>query len=199
MASQYLPPGYSKVTFTYTYTGSTRFFQNSLDVRNLLNDGSPSVVLANVRSAMTAASHPYAAGEVLTGFTMTEAKILMKTLGGILLTDVNSIPIVGTKSGTGGPINTSVIVRKTVAQAGKAYRGRLLVPPTYFPESGIDVLGNITSGLAAYQTLWNNTFADLTGVNPVVLLHSDPALVPTTLTQFTVNSKIGTIGKRMRG
>lgn len=199
MASQIIPPGYSKITFTWTLTGSTRFFQSSVEVQNLLLDGSPTTLLNNVITAFTSPSRPFHVAEMLIGFTLTEAKISMVTLGGILLTAINSTPSAGTKPTVSPcPINTSVIVRKNVFPAGRKYRGRMLIPPFYFGEALVDAAGNITS-VAVYQTLFNNAFSALSAPNPIVLLHSDPALTPTPLTGYSVNNRIGTIGKRMRG
>lgn len=200
MATQIIPPGYSKVTFTFTLTGSTRFFQTSCEVSNLLLDGNPINLLAAVRNGFCTSGGPFLASNLLTGYTMTEAKILMNTLGGVLLSHVNSTPIIGSKTGSPPPINTSVIVRKIVAPAGKKYRGRMLVPPFHLVESLIDAAGNIdVTALAAYQALWNQAYTAITPSNPIVLLHSDPLLTPTPVSSLTVNPRIGTIGKRMRG
>lgn len=192
----YLAPGYSRVTFTWTFTGSTRFFQTNVDVRNLLNDGSPDVVCTNVRTAFT--SGVINAGNMFTGFTLTNVKCLMKTSGGVLLTYDDPTPIVGTKTGAGMSVNTSVLVKKQVSQAGRAYRGRMMLPPLFFLESDISVLG-IISSTAVYQGYLTTAWTYMSTRNPVVLLHSDPLLTPTVVNGLLVQPKIGTIGKRMRG
>lgn len=199
MASQIIPPGYSKITFTWTLTGSARFFQSSVEVQNLLTDGNPTSLLATVRSAFVSTGRPFTATNMFTGYVITDTKILMHTLGGILLTANNTTPVTGSKSGAPLPVNTSVIVRKSVAQAGKKYRGRMLVPPLYFSETDVDAVGNIGAPLATYQTAWTGAWTDLNPSTPIVLLHSDPLITPTPVLGLNINARIGTTGKRMRG
>lgn len=199
MASAIIPPGYSRVTFTFTLTGSTRIFQSSIDVQNLLLDGNPSGVMAAVRTQFIGGgAGPIAAANMLTGYTLVEMKILMRTLGGILLTAVDTTQIVGARVGSGMSINTSVLIKKVVTPAGRKYRGRLMWPPMYFTESDVNMTGNITASLATYQGGWTSIWTNLNPTTPAVLLHSD-ATTPTPLTALTVQAKIGTIGKRMRG
>lgn len=199
MATQIIPPGYSKITFTWTLTGTTRFYQSSIEVQNLLLDGNPSGLLSFVRTAFTGVSGPFVGGNMYNGYVLAETKITMVTLGGVLLTSSITAPITGGKvAGSPAPINTSVIVRKTVLQAGKKYRGRMLIPPMFFAESDIDAAGNIST-VSTYQAFWNNVYTAINPSQTIVLLHSDPAIAPTPVTALTVNSKIGTIGKRMRG
>lgn len=200
MATQIIPPGYSKVTFTFTLTGSTRFFQTSIEVQNLLADGAPATLLTTVRNAFTTSGGPFLPGNMLIGYVLTEVKILMVTLGGVMLTATNATPVIGTRVGAPLPVNTSVIIRKTVAQAGKPYRGRMLIPPFYFTEVQVDPVGILDpTTLTASQLTWNNAYTAITPSNTIVLLHSNPAIPPTTVTALTVNNKIGTIGKRLRG
>lgn len=193
-----IPNGYSQGTLTFTTTGGTRIYQTTC---GFLPQISLTAAQQNVamRGALLAAGKVLAATNMFIGFTCAETKILYRNLGGILLSDIDTTPVIGSKSGNPLPVNTSVIVRKVTAFAGKQYRGRFLVPPVYFDESAVNGTGQVIGGVApTYAGLWNTALTDLVnaGMQPV-LLH-DTVLTPTPITAFASQSRIGTIGKRLR-
>lgn len=193
-----IPNGYSLATLTFGVTGGTRVYQTTLGVL-------PQISLtaaqqnAALRSGMTSTGFAANAANIFVGFSLNETKILYRNLGGILISDIDTTPVIGTKTGSALPVNTSVIVRKVTSFAGKKYRGRLLYPPVFWDESAVNSTGNNVGGtFASYQTIWNNTYTALVGAGlQPVLLHSD-STPPTTINSFSLVNRIGTIGKRLR-
>ena len=193
-----IPPLFSQWTATFTCVGLTRNVQITMVIQ-------PGVGLtaaqqnAAVRGALVGSTgRPFSAANMDNQWTLAETKILYRNAGGLLLTDIDVSTVVGTKVVDPLPVNTSVILRKNTGFAGKAYRGRCLLPPLYFQESDIDAAGIIT-GWATYNTLWDTARTTMVsnGVSPV-LLHDNPALAPTAISTFSINPRIGTIGKRLR-
>lgn len=193
-----IPNGYSMATYSFTVTGGTRVYQTTLGLL-------PQIGLTaaqqntNLRAALAGGGGPFIASNMFVGFSLAETKILYRNLGGILISDIDTTPVVGTKTGNPLPVNTSVIVRKVTSFAGKKYRGRMLVPPLYWDEGAVNSTGNNIGGtFATYQTIWNTAYTNLAaqGLAPV-LLHSD-STVPTTINSFSLVNRIGTIGKRLR-
>lgn len=193
-----IPPLFSLWTATFTCVGLTRNCQITMGIQ-------PGVGLtaaqqnAAVRTALVGATgRPFSAANMDNQWTLAETKILYRNAGGLLLTDIDTGVVIGTKAIDPCPVNTSVILRKNTAFAGKAYRGRCLLPPFYFPESDVDQAGNISAS-ATYNTLWDTArLAMISNAVAPVLLHDDPAIAPTAITSFSVNTRIGTIGKRLR-
>lgn len=193
-----IPPLFSLGTITFTTAGVPRPQQITMGFQ-------PGVGLtanqqnAAMRAALIGSTgRPFSAANMDDQYTCIESKILFRNASGVLLSDINTGAVTGAKTIDPLPLNTSVILRKVTSFAGKKYRGRCLLPPLFFPESAVDNGGNITA-VATYQTLWDTAYTNLVGgaMQPV-LLHDDPLLVPTTINSFLLNSRIGTIGKRLR-
>jgi len=193
-----IPPLFSLATITFTTVGVPRPQQITMGFQ-------PGVGLtANqqntaLRNALIGATlRPFSAANMDNQYTCVESKILYRNVSGVLLSDINTGIVVGSKVIDPLPLNTSVILRKVTSFAGKKYRGRCLLPPFYFSEADVDNGGNIT-GYAGYQTLWDIAYTNLVaGAMQPVLLHDDPGVVPTTINSFLINPRIGTIGKRLR-
>lgn len=193
-----LPPLYSIGTLTFTSAGSVRPLQITMGIRPGVGM-TPFAQNTAFRTNFTSSTNrPFSPVNMDNQYTLTESKILFRNVAGILLTDFDTGVTSGTKIINPLPLNTSVIVRKNTAFAGKQYRGRFLVPPCFFDEGDVDNGGQITS-TAVYSGFWANALAGLlsAGLQPVIL-HDDPAILPTDITSFSVNSRIGTIGKRLR-
>lgn len=194
-----VPPNHARLTFTFTLTGTTRIYQTSLDMKQ----GS-SVDAANFLAVaapyFTAANRPFNAAFMFAGMSLAEIKCSWVNSVGTLFTAFNTTAVIGTKTGAGSPINTSVLVKKVVAPAGRKFRGRMMLPPLYFIEADITQAGQVDpTPLATYQAAWQLTYNSLALDYQPVLLHSDGFTTPTTLTGLQVLPRIGTIGKRMRG
>ena len=82
---------------------------------------------------------------------------------------------------------------------GRPYQARMFAPPS-LSEANVDAAANITTGLATLQT-WYTTFRTnlgTAGIDPVVIHEPSLGLVPTAISTFTVKSRLGTIGRRLR-
>lgn len=194
-----VPPNHARLTFTFTLTGTTRIYQTSLDMKQ-----GTSVDAANfltiARPLFTGTNRPFSAGFILAGMTLAEVKCSWVNSVGTLFTAIDTTVVTGTKTGNGMSINTSVLLRKNVAPAGRKFRGRMMLPPLYFIESDVTQAGQIDpTPLGLYSTAWALTYSSLALDYQPVLLHSDGFTTPTLITSFTVLPRVGTIGKRMRG
>ena len=107
----------------------------------------------------------------------------------------------GSGGGASGPPNVAILVHKNTALGGRAGRGRFYHPGAQ--ESEVDPSGNLTPAfVAGMQTQCNTFFSDLdTAGLALVLLHSDgsPITAPTVLTGLTVDARVATQRRRLRG
>lgn len=193
-----IPPLFSQATITFSCVGVVRPLQITCGFQPGVGLTVAQQNTAVQNALIGATGRPFSAANMDNQYTCVESKVLFRNASGILLSDVAAINVPGSKAIDPLPVNTSVIVRKVTSFAGKAYRGRFLVPPMYFAESDVDNAGLI-SGSAAYQTLWNTAYSSLvSGAMQPVLLHDVTSILPTTINSFSVNNRIGTIGKRLR-
>jgi len=116
------------------------------------------------------------------------------------------------EAGTGGtgvlPSNCSLLVRKNTSFAGRAFRGRMYWP-SMLAEGDVDINGIIDGAVVTalqghFDTLFDDYLDSIPGAVPS-LLHDkvtddvlDPTLA-TPLTSLTVQPKIATQRRRMRG
>lgn len=192
-----IPLGFHVWSATLTVTGSTH---NNVITCGGKNAGYLTAASINNawRTAMSSTSRPLNANNIPQGWSLVEMKVLAN-IGGLLYTDINTSPFVGIGVATPPPMNTALIVRKDTGIAGRPYQARLFSPPAVL-EASVDAAGNITSGLAAIQNWWTGAYTDLQTalIDPVVLHEPSLGLVPTKINSFTVKSRLGTIGRRMR-
>lgn len=193
-----IPNLFSLWTCTFSCAGVARPIQITMGIQPGVGLTATQQNIAIDNCLVGSVGRPFSAANMDNQWTCVERKILYRNSGGLLLTDVQTSVVAGTKAIDPLPVNTSVILRKVTAFAGKKYRGRCLLPPLFFQESDIDNAGNIT-GFATYQSLWNTALSAMqsAAVSPV-LLHDDPAIPPTPINSLTINGRIGTIGKRLR-
>lgn len=196
----FLGNGYGLWVPTFTLDGSTKIFQTAM---MFLNTGSATAAANNsaMRSIWTATSRPFSAGQMFTGYTFARSEAYV-VLAGVTTYDLNETAIVGSVAATtGSPINTSILVKKNTGIVGRRYRGRFMFPNMWVPEVNISQAG-ILSGtpFTFLQTMMQNTITDqiTAGMNPV-LGHSSSEVAPTPFTTVTVGSKVGTMGRRIRG
>lgn len=111
----------------------------------------------------------------------------------------------GTGSGTPPPQNCGVLVKKRTLFGGKRNRGRLYMPPINLDEGTVGPSGDLTSAYTTgQQTGWDTFHTSFTGgLQRIVILHRQetgdpPPPAPTTVTGFTVQTKIGTQRRRLR-
>lgn len=192
-----IPLGFHIWAATLTVTGSTH--NNTITCggkNNLFITAAP--ILAAWSTAMVGGGLPLNPSSIPAGWTCVERKVTAN-IGGVLQQAIDTSPIVGAGAATPPPMNTAIIVRKDTGFVGRPYQARLFAPPSIL-ESNVDAAGNITAGLAVIQNWWTSARSSLIsgGVDPVVL--HDPALglIPTAISAFTVKSRLGTIGRRMR-
>lgn len=109
-------------------------------------------------------------------------------------------PVAGTLTAFHPPPNLSMLINKNTAAGGRKNRGRLFHPTALIFENEVDHAGQITSSaVGANQTKFTAWLAALdTSGTSAILLHSDPADVPTPITSLTVQSLCATQRRRMR-
>lgn len=109
----------------------------------------------------------------------------------------------GPVSGTGAAVNspgTSALIEKNTALGGRAGKGRFYMPG--IQDLGTDPGGTLKSGYAtSLFTKWNNFRTALLALELVpVVLHAPggPISVPTPITGFSVDGRVGTQRRRNR-
>lgn len=193
-----IPPLFSLWTGTLTCAAIPRPLQMTLGIQPTIGLTAAQQNTAVQTALVGATGKPFSAANMDNQYTFVESKILYRNSFGVLVSHIDPLAIIGTKVIDPLPVNTSVVIRKNTAFAGKQYRGRILCPPLYFTESDVDS-GGLIAAPATYQSIWTAAYNSLVsnGVPPV-LLHDDPLIAPTNIVSLTVNQRIGTIGKRLR-
>lgn len=108
------------------------------------------------------------------------------------------VNIVGNQASDSPPQQTALNVRKITNEGGRKGRGRMFWPG--YPESvlgddgtfGGSALDQFNDAFEAFRTALDA--AD----NTMVLLHSDPGVAPTVITELSVGSRTITLGQRNR-
>lgn len=105
----------------------------------------------------------------------------------------------GANTGATAPPNTAWLIRKRTGSGGRRGRGRMFVPG--IRETDVDQAGVITAaqvtGAQALATAFGNALT--TNATPMVLLHSEAPFTPELVTALTVDSRVATQRRRLRG
>jgi hypothetical protein len=121
-----------------------------------------------------------------------------------LIVDSTNLPAIGSSGATFLPQNIATLVQKRTLLSGRKNRGRFFFP-YLLAESEVDDVGNVT---VVKQGTLNADMADFktaleagTGSTPVinmVVLHTNPADLPTLVTALRVDGRIATQRRRLR-
>lgn len=199
--TSFLPNGYAKIIPTWTLAGSTKVFQTVFMIQNGADDVA-SAINASWRTAFCNTGRPFVAGNMYVGYTLAKTEVY-RMLGGVLTYDLNETPIVGSKaSSLGSPINTSILIKKNTLVIGRRFQGRHMMPNLNTAEAGISQAGIIDpTEVAALKSLWDPAMATLNGLTgyQTVLGHSVSEVAPTPYETVTIQQKIGTMRRRIRG
>lgn len=197
----FLGAGYANWVVTWTLDGSVKLLQTV----HMLKNNSPlsaAAIDTKMRTFFTAGTRPYSASRTYIGYTLAKTETYSNQAGTVTY-NLNETPIVGTKtSSLGTPVNTSILIKKNTNIVGRRYQGRHMLPNFTISEADISQAGIISGpGLASPQTDWNAAMAEITSdaTLTAVLGHTFPDSVPTPYTTVTVQPKIGTMRRRIRG
>jgi hypothetical protein len=120
--------------------------------------------------------------------------------GGVLTQGTSTdAPVAGGESADPLPPNTAVLVRKSTGVLGRNHRGR-----SYEPGVGLDRVdmgtGNLSdAAVTAIQGAFDAFFAaQVANSMPPYLLHRNPAVLPTALTNYFVEKLLATQRRRLR-
>lgn len=193
--------GYGNWIVTWTLDGSTKILQTVHMCKNV--DGTDPLDFDTLmRGYFVGAGRPYVATNMFVGYTLARTEAYVAA-GGVTSYFLNETAVVGTKAGSNGtPINTSLLIKKNTGLVGRKYQGRHMIPNLGIAEADISQAGIITSGpLATYQALWTAVTTAMITANHwlPVLGHTSSEVIPTPITSLTVQPKIGTMRRRIRG
>ena len=192
--------GYGLWIPTFTLDGSTKIFQTAMMFQNT-GAATASANNAAMRTVWAGTGDPFNATMFYSGYTFARSECYVN-IAGVVTYDINETAIIGSKaSSLGTPINTSILVKKNTNIVGRRYRGRFMFPNLWIPEANISQAGIISgTPYTDLQTLLQATIADqITAGMPPVLGHSSSEIAPTPFTTITVQPKIGTMRRRIRG
>lgn len=196
-----LPSGYGSWICTWTLDGSTKIFQSVWMVSNE-SPSTVSVLNTAMRGYWCSAGRPFVAANMFVGYTLASTEAYLNT-GGVITYDIVEAPIVGTKaSSLGTPINTSLLVKKNTLIVGRRYQGRFMWPNLYIAEADISQAGIISSTpRATYEDIIDEalTAQIVAGGWLPHLGHSSSEVAPTPYASITLQPKIGTMRRRIRG
>lgn len=121
------------------------------------------------------------------------------------------VTINGTGSLSTLPVNCAILVKKRTALGGRHNQGRMFLPAGVVAENDVGQTGMIDSStLTSRQNALNQFMTNL--LNPEehaggttsnrrywpVILHNNPAILPSVITQLTVDTHIATQRRRLR-
>ena len=108
--------------------------------------------------------------------------------------------IPGFNAGVPSPQNCSTLVKKLTGLLGRENQGRFFVPgieSTAVTSAG-SILDATVTELQTRISSWGGAIVGATGVDAVVILHTDALSTPTTVGSFRVEAKIATQRRRLR-
>lgn len=198
------PPGYCIASVTLQRSGTPKVAVITMGLGNPTAKTAAQVNTDWRLSLTNGANRPLFAGNFITGWTILQTYVVACSAGGVITTHTDFVTAAGTRVAAGMPVNTSVVILKTVAIAGRQYRGQIKCPPIYFASSVVDQDGQIQPAqVSAWQTMWTAVHADMVARNiPPYMLHqppqSGPTPAPTAISGFTVRARVGTMRRRIR-
>lgn len=194
-----VPPGTALCSASFTLASSTH---TSVITWGVVNTGGvlTATAINNLCriALLTTAGAPMLATKMSNQATCVQTKVLLNT-GGVLTVDINTTPVAGTLAISTVPLNCAELVRKNSSIAGRAFRGRMFVPPVTFTEAVVGDNGVITPAIVTSRnTDWAVFFNNLaTNGIPMAILH--PSIPGYTLVAgLTVNPLVGTLRRRLR-
>lgn len=194
-----IPLGFHIWSLTFTVAGSTH---NNVVTCGGKNSGFLTAASINTvwRNAFCiGANKPFNTSFLSTGWTVVESKV-MANIGGLLYVDINTATVVGAGPANPPSMNVAILVKKDVGISGRPYQARFFSPPTIL-EVNVDAAGQIAPAeVTALNTRWANAYNELQTnlMDPCIIHNPSTGLIPTKINSFTVRSRVGTIGRRMR-
>lgn len=196
----FLGNGYALWIPTFTLDGSTKIFQTAMMLQNT-GSSTAGAINTGMRVHWGKSGAPFDAAQFFSQYTWARSECYVK-LAGVTTYDLSEVAVVGTNTAnTGTPINTSLLLKKNTGLVGKRYRGRFMFPNMWIPEVNISQAG-ILSGTpyTTMQTKFQQAITDQnTAGYSAVLGHSTSEVAPTPFTTVTLQPKIGTMSRRIRG
>lgn len=197
------PSGYGIYVATFTLTGSTKIFNVSTGFR-IIGLDTAATSRSKIEAAFSGSTAPFAPGAMAVGYSWVQSYVL-QNLSGLLTTSLATFLVAGTKAISPTTPNTSLVVAKTTALAGRQYRGRFLVPPFNLAEGDVSAAGKVGgTSLSDNTARWHQAWLNMngSGAPAAVLLHGPDKLgvtpPPTNTTDFLPSTTIGTIRRRIR-
>lgn len=196
-----IPPDYALATWEFSGAPGTAPFATTCGFR----------VDGWLDSQVAAANHLFTAYQLSwllntdSEITLDRVTLLIGDLNGNGSVESDLSPEAGQTATADGPISMAVIMRKTTDQLGRKGRGRCFIPGVLGTED-VNQDGTIkTASLAVFQATADDFHDNVTspggaptGALEPVLLHNDPALAPTVISNFTVTPLVGWIRGRIR-
>ena len=194
-----VPEGFSNVTLLWLSNGAPRYKTISFGVTGPIADPDDAQTIAdNMFGYFTAAGRPCVAANMVNTWSF-EGVSVTQTVDGFPVLGQHFVHIQGTKTGPSDSSNTAMIVKKRTSAGGRRNRGRMFMPAAALDETVIDQNGFISAAsVTLLQAMWDSVYGAIVGALYIpVLFHSDGG-VPTGVTQFSVESQVGTQRRRMR-
>ena len=145
-------------------------------------------------------SVPYDDSHILTHWSFVGVSAAWSTEDGPII-DQHFDPVASGASGETIPINCAVLLKKNTASGGRRNRGRAFLPPCFPTEANVDGVGTVFSGsLSDMQDWYGGAYDNMVALSlQPVLFHAEAPFTPTALTGWSVQSKIATQRRRLRG
>lgn len=194
-----IPPGFGQAVITHAVpaTGQTQLVTHGFI--NTTTGLFPNDIAQLIYEAWVGTSKPFQSSVISDATQAASVKITVNVTGSLLLGEFNSLTF-GSRSSASPPPQVAVVVKKRTGFAGKAQRGRFYLPASFLTAAGVDQLGNIDGTLlAAIQGRLTGYLSQLAIDNvDMCLLHNDPLLDPTLVTELLAEQMIGTQRRRLR-
>jgi len=189
----YIPEGFAQVNFHFIGAGIQNEAQVTLGVDNTAADATATALAATFVAQFNA----HLRSQMCQNVTLDRVSV---KLGPPDIGPSAEAPAASVGTGGNGHFNpnTSALVRKITSRGGRTGRGR-----SYWPFPGEDVIENGGILSAAYRATLQAALDDFRDVfddaeQELVLLHTDPAIIPTGISAFVVDARVGTQRRRLR-
>lgn len=201
MAEIEIPDSYGVATMTWANATLSSPVSCTMAYRVLGGSADPDAEAERIWGYWTGIAAPCTASKMRVTWSFESVSVLQRRIDGVLEASTFSAPIAGTMAGTDGlqPAYSPLCVAKITANAGRQFRGRMYPPMTWGGEASVALQGQIdtVAALPSIRAAYGAMFSDWDGsLGGPVLLHSNPATLPTSITGLIVRPVVATQRRR---
>lgn len=193
-----IPEGYGEAVYTFAKDGDPEPMISAWGVLTLGDP--PTVEDANDLFEAWSTGGIKVSTTAVTTLTSVTLRIAVGADNAMLDAVSDHAPVAGSSGALCAPSNCAQLIKKSTSSAGRKGKGRLFYPDVQaetVDHNGFLLLDSLPGYIENAQD-WLTAINAVPVITNVVVLHTSPADVPSTVTGVTVDGRIATQRRRMR-